>query len=425
MRPLFFVLPLLLLPGLAVTPAVADGIATAGPSFETPALYDDEGGANGDDPAIWEHPGKPGKSVIVATAKEGGLYVYNLKGQQLQHLLVPAAPGPGDEGGRFNNVDLIKGFRLANGSRTDLAVVSDRGRDHIRFYAIDPAAAAAGQPPLTDVTSSDVPFVFNTTQSEVNEAATAYGLATWQQGHSSYALVSRRHATDVGLARLAAKPDGTVGYTLVRSISLPQSFALPNGATWTPCDDPGDLPQVEGMVVDGENDVLYAAQEDVGIWRMRADLTGAPVLIERNKGYGRQDTFDPATEECVPGTVDPGYGGLHLEADAEGLTIYDAGDGEGYLMASSQGDNTFAVFDREDQEFKGQFRVGAEHGVDGVEVSDGSMVTSSSLGGHFPHGLFVAHDGENTPAEGDREITNFKLVPWEEIAEPLDLDIVN
>ncbi|GHH83717.1 hypothetical protein GCM10017771_11010 [Streptomyces capitiformicae] len=40
---------------------------------------------------------------------------------------------------------------------------------------------------------------------------------------------------------------------------------LPNGTSWTPCADPGDLPQVEGMVVDPVNKVLYAGQEDVGI----------------------------------------------------------------------------------------------------------------------------------------------------------------
>ncbi|MEU7003390.1 phytase [Nonomuraea sp. NPDC046570] len=426
MRPLL--LAILLLPVLAAPAAVADGIATAEPSVETPAMFDDEAGgnANGDDPAIWVHPSRPGKSIVIGTAKEGGLYVYNLAGAQVQHIPAPAAPGPDDEVGRFNNVDLVEGFRLSNGSEVDLAVVSDRGRDHVRFYAVNPTKAAAGQPPLTDVTDPDVPFVFNSTQAEVNDAATAYGLATWQDRHGDYALVSRRHMTSVGLVKLAAKPGGKVGYSLVRTLSLPASFVLPNGSTWHPCEDPGELAQVEGMVVDGERDVLYAAQEDVGIWRMRADLTGTPVLMDKTKEYGRQDTFDPATEECLPGP-DPGYGGEHLAADAEGLTIYDSeDDGDGYLLASSQGDNTFAVYEREgDNDYLGQFRVGSAGGVDGVEVSDGSMVTGKSLGSAFPHGLFVAHDGVNTPADGDREITNFKFVPWEEVAEPLDLDIVN
>ncbi|MFD0473685.1 phytase [Nonomuraea thailandensis] len=61
---------------------------------ETPPLYDDEAGgfANGDDPAIWVHPTLPGRSIVITTAKEGGLYAYALSGARLQHL--PAQPPP-------------------------------------------------------------------------------------------------------------------------------------------------------------------------------------------------------------------------------------------------------------------------------------------------------------------------------------------
>ncbi|WP_425567726.1 phytase [Nonomuraea dietziae] len=66
------------------------------PEVETPALFDDEAGhnANGDDPAIWLHPSQSGKSVVITTAKEGGLFVYDLDGRQLQHFPAPAGPRP-------------------------------------------------------------------------------------------------------------------------------------------------------------------------------------------------------------------------------------------------------------------------------------------------------------------------------------------
>ncbi|MFD0533644.1 phytase [Actinomadura luteofluorescens] len=60
----------------------------------------------------------------------------------MQRLAAPTPPRPGDEPGRFNNVDLIYGFQLGR-RKVDLAVVSDRGRDTVRAYAIDPAKAEA------------------------------------------------------------------------------------------------------------------------------------------------------------------------------------------------------------------------------------------------------------------------------------------
>ncbi|MGA4993159.1 phytase [Nonomuraea bangladeshensis] len=397
--------------GTAV-PASGSTVPTVHPDVETPALYDDEAGgnANGDDPAIWVHPSDSGRSVVVTTAKEGGLNVYDLDGRQLQHFAAPAAPGPDDEPGRFNNVDVTYGF----GGR-DLAIVSDRGRDTLRIYSISNGR-------LTDVTDPAAPFVFNTSQGQVNDGETAYGLGAWKDSTGTYALVSRRHKTSIGLVKLLAKPGGKVGYQLVRTLDLPASFTLPNGQSWTPCLEPDEQAQVEGMVVDQDRDVLYAAQEDVGIWRMRADLTGTPVLVDKVKEYGVPGTYDPATEECTPG-ADPGFGGHHLTADAEGLTIYYREDGKGYLLASSQGDNTFAVYRREGaNSYLGQFRVGAGNGIDGVEVSDGSTVLNVPLG-DFDEGVFIAHDGVNTPAEGDREITNFKFTKWDDIADELDLDV--
>ncbi|MEU8322046.1 phytase [Nonomuraea sp. NPDC048881] len=415
MRPLsrlsLAALMLTVLGGIAV-PAAGAGVATVYPDVETPSLYDDEAGgdANGDDPAIWVDPSDSEDSVVIATAKKGGLYVYDLDGQQLQHLPAPAAPGPDDEAGRFNNVDVAYGF----GGR-DLAIVSDRGRDMLRIYAISHGH-------LTDVTDPAAPFVFNTTQQQVNDAETAYGLTAWKDSTGTYALVSRRHKTSVGLVKLLAKPGGKIGYQLVRTLTLPGSFTLPNGQTWSPCLEPDEQAQVEGMVVDQERDVLYAAQEDVGIWRMRADLTGTPVLVDKVREYGVPGTYDPATEECTPG-ADPGYGGTHLTADAEGLTIYYREDGKGYLLASSQGDNTFAVYRREGSNaYLGQFRIGEANGIDGSEVSDGSTVLNVPLG-EFDEGMFIAHDGVNTPATADRENTNFKFADWGDIADELDLDV--
>ncbi|WP_371640614.1 phytase [Streptomyces virginiae] len=391
-------------------------------SVETPSLFDDEAGgnANADDPAIWRNAANPDASLVIATAKEGGLRVYDLDGRQVQSLPAPAPPREGDKPGRFNNVDLITGLRFPDG-RHDVAVVSDRGRDQLRVYRIDPKRPTA---PLVDVTDETAaPLVFSTSQDEVDDQRTAYGLAAYTDRRSgrSYAVTSRRHATDLALAELLPNARGKVGYRTVRTTSLPASFTLPNGTTWTPCSEPGERPQVEGMVVDPDTGDLYAGQEDVGIWKLDADLRSPARLIEKVRSFGVPGTWNPRTEECDAG-ADPGFGGRHVSADVEGLTIWrdpKQPGRRGYLLASSQGDDTFAVFDREHgNAYVSGFRIGdgAKPGSpDGSQECDGAAVTTAPLGKRFPNGLLVVQDGHNTPAttgaDGEaRTDTDFKFV---------------
>ncbi|MEU2156907.1 phytase [Streptomyces sp. NPDC019396] len=403
------------------------------PRAEAPTLYDDEAGgnANADDPAIWRNPKDPDRSLVIATAKEGGLRVYDLDARQIQSI---AAPRPGrrdDAPGRFNNVDLVQGLRLrggsAQGARADLAVTTDRGNDRLRFYRIDGDRHRSGRGagPLTDVTDAAAPPVFSRDQDEINDQKTAYGLATWTDKASgrSYALVSRRNRTTVALIEIRPTPTGTVTYRTVRTLDLPSAFRLPNGTSWTPCAEPDELPQVEGMVVDPATGMLYAGQEDVGIWRVRADLKGAPKLVDKVREYGVPGVYDERTEECTPGT-DPGYGGSRLAADVEGLTLLTEPDGDGYLLASSQGDNTFALYDRElgdHNEYEGGFRITAASAtLDGSEECDGAAVLNAPLGRRYPHGLLVVQDGHDTPVQGDREATGFKFVDLGEVMERID-----
>jgi 3-phytase len=387
-RVLLLVLAVLL---VSAQPAPAAGRAPIKARVETPALFDDEAGGNADadDPAIWVDPDRPERSIVVATAKEGGLYSYRLDGSLLRHVPAPAAPGPEHAPGRFNNVDIVG----------DLAIVSDRGSDKVRFYRVGG---------LADVTAPDAPFVFSADQSEVDGQRTAYGLAAWYDhaDRATYVLVSRRETTRVALLRVEPR-GGKFSYRVVRTLDLPGDFALPDGTRWQPCDEPGAGPQVEGMVVDNRTGTLYAGQEDVGIWRVSAKLTDRPVLIDRVREFGIPGTYDPSTDECVYGP-DRGFGGRHLSADVEGLTIH---YGQNLLLASSQGDNTFAAY-RLPGVYSASFRVD-DGRTDGVQESDGAAVTGAALGHRYPNGLLVVQDGQNTGAS--RDSTNFKFVRWDDV----------
>jgi 3-phytase len=360
---------------------------------ETPALFDDAAGgdADADDPAIWVNRADRSRSRVIGTAKNGGLRVYDLAGREVQSILPP-------EGGRFNNVDLITGF---GPQKHDLAVVTDRGRDELRIYRIEQRSGH-----LTDVTADNAPLLFSRDQAEVETQATGYGLATYGR----YAVDSRRHSTRLGIFRLEEQRGGRIGYRVTDTLDLPKQFALPNGETWTPCLEPGEEPQVEGMVVDAEAGVLYAAQEDVALWRIPLDrdrFGGLPRVVEKVAEFGAPGVYDPETEEC---TVGPSPYGGRIKADVEGTTIYSTGKKSGYLVVSSQGDSQFYVYDRRTNRPVTSFQIVAGRTADGVQHSDGAAATAEPLPG-YPRGLLVLHDGENTP-DGGRVSTDFKYVDW-------------
>ena len=193
------------------------------------------------------------KSIVIGTLKNAGLAVFDLDGETIQRI------DCADEDARQNNVDLLYDVRLGGLTR-DLAVVTDRGLDHLRVFAIDPAGSAAATP-LSEVTVPDPPFVF-----EGDNDISAYGIAAWKGADGTpYVAISQRHRTALIVVRLVAGPNDSVGFEPVDRLELPSTFALPQQRTWTPCEEGIDeLPQVEGMVADARRGILFAAQEDVG-----------------------------------------------------------------------------------------------------------------------------------------------------------------
>ena len=238
--------------------------------------------------------------------------------------------------------------------------------------------------------------------------------------------VSQRHRTVIALLRLVAGPGRTVGFERVDTIELPSTFTLPRGRSWTPCaEEEGELPQVEGMVADARRGFLFAAQEDVGIWRIPVggDRFGGAKLFDRVREFGRDytRTFDPDEEEfvCEIDPSSPSAGSDYLAADAEGLTIYRLQGARGYLLASSQGDSTFVVYDLTSLKPLRTFEIGGE-ATDHVDESDGAMVVGVPLGARYPLGLLVTHDGDDEPHDG---ATNFKFTRWDDVTRPLELTI--
>jgi 3-phytase len=153
--------------------------------------------------------------------------------------------------------------------------------------------------------------------------------------------------------------------------------------------------QTEGMVADDQFATVYIGEEVAGIMKFDAEPDGS------NEGK----MIANSSEE-----------NQNIKYDIEGLTIYDTGQGNGYLIASSQGNYSFAIFERQgENNYLGSFRI-VDGEIDGVEETDGIDVTNVSLGEMFRDGIFVVQDGYNY--EGKKlHSQNFKLVSWKPIKE--------
>ncbi len=400
-------------------------------SDETIPRFDDPAGGNAaaDDPAIWVHPTSPANSVVLGTLKNGGLDAYDLAGKLLQHIPAPEPPEEGLRAGNFNNVDLVQGADVP-GLPADFAVVTDRGRDRLRIYAIDPAGAAAGGDLLTDVTDPDAPRVFSRSEAAVEDQLTGYGLAVRiNSAGAVQAIASQRNTTYLRLLEFRPGAAGLVTYVRKDQTRFPVDFTLPNGTTWHPCTEPGEDPKLEGMVVHRPTGTLFAAQEEVGVWRVRLadDSFENRRLIEPVIGYGVPAQWDDVEERCEVVGHDPGYGGSHLVAQVEGMTVaYTSGGAT--IVVSSQGDSTFARFrlGRNGSRWTWfeRFAVVGSDATDAVTECDGAAVVTTPLGPLFPHGLLVVQDGYNLAVHADgaetdagqaRPNTNFKYVPWERV----------
>ncbi|MCW8126477.1 phytase [Microbulbifer halophilus] len=156
--------------------------------------------------------------------------------------------------------------------------------------------------------------------------------------------------------------------------------------------------QVEGCVSDDARASFFFAEEDRGVWRLD--------LAAFDAGEGR-----PRLVMEVDGE--------RLVDDLEGMALYADGD-SGYLVVSSQGNNSYALLSRDGSEFVGNFRLDMDpaRGMDGASETDGLEVTSAPLGADYPQGLLVVQDGRKRMPAGNQ---NFKLVSWADIADELQL----
>ena len=257
--------------------------------------------------------------------------------------------------GDINNADLRDGV-IVNGAPAILVGASDRTdrtQAKLALFTLDPKTAT-----LTRIATLSA------------GSGEAYGFCMGRVGNGLHAFV-------------IVKPGKIVDLALDVAGSEPRAHIVRTMTNQT---------LSEGCVVDDRTGQLYVSEEDVAIWR-----------------------FDLAQPQPMPvrfAAVDM----KTLVADTEGLALAPKGANGGYLVASSQGDNAYTLYRLPDGAYAGRFRIVPGSTVDGTNDTDGIELVLGDFGPHYPGGLFVVQDGDNSP-----EAQNFKLLAWDDVKAALGL----
>lgn len=262
------------------------------------------------------------------------------------------------QGSAINGVDVRDGFPL--GAETvPLVAATNKTAASTDFFKID---AASGTLSKVGSVASSTPGIRGSCMYRSPGSGKFYAFSTYASG-----VVEQLELDGTG---------ATVTGQIVRSFDVGSA--------------------IEGCVADDGLAQLYVAEETVGV-----------------RKYGAEPTAGTART-----TVDRTGTQGHLVRDVEGITIWYGSSGTGWLLVSSQGESTFAVYTREaPNAYKGEFDLTASGAIDDTTETDGIDVTSASLPSPFERGLFVAHDHSLDGASA----SNFKFARWEDIVAALGL----
>lgn len=305
-----------------------------------------------DDPAFWLNKDNPEQSLIFGTNKTQGLEVYSLEGNRLANYSI----------GRLNNVDVATNIPLGD-TVYDIVAATNRDYDRIDVWTIHKDALKLK--------------LLSDTSMKTNIEG-VYGFCLWNDlAHKkTFAFVNNK--------------EGNVEQWELVQDSAQFKFHLVHSFK--------AAGQVEGMVVDPIDRVLYLGEEQGGVF-----------------AYNLDNMNDDRLRVPLSGVEN-----LDLQYDIEGLAIY-AGEGRRLLVTSSQGNNRYAVYDIDrDYRYLGVFGVKDKYG-DRTQETDGIDIYSGAVGDQFPHGIFLCQDGFNYDSTGVKEPQNFKITDWTLIKEALEL----
>ncbi len=295
-----------------------------------------------DDPAIWVNPEDASKSLIIGTDKnvDGALYVFDLDGKIVADRVVRGLQRP-------NNVDLAQGVVIGNDT-IDIAVTGERLTHKLRIFSL---------PDMKAIDGGGIPMFEGETEPMYRDLM---GVSMYKRpsDNAVFVIMGRKTGPTDGTYlwqyRLGTNESGSVTATLVRK------FGQYSG-----------LNEIESIAVDHELGYIYYSDEGVGVRKYHADPS-----------MGNEELALFGTEV--------------FKEDNEGISIYDNGNGKGFILVSDQQANAFQIFAREGS-------IDNPHQHDLVKTvyvstneSDGSEISNVNFNSTFSKGVFVAMSDNKT-----------------------------
>lgn len=315
----------------------------ARPTVETVA-YADMSGDIADDMALWPHPNNPALSVVIGANK-----AENGGGVAVFDMAGQILQFRKD--GYIGNIDIRGDFSLG-GRNIILVGANNRGNDTMTFWEYN-----------QDTRSVTAPLA---TQKTLATQSPNYGFCFYRSAISGkmYAFVTPNGSGQVRQYEIFDN-NGRIDATQVRTLNVSSI--------------------TESCVADDERGILYIGQEDEAVWRYNAEPENGSTRIQV-AGIG---SGNPLTD------------------DIEGMAIAYGPDNTGYLVVSSQGNSTFAIFDRGTNAFIRSFSVPSNGTIDAASSTDGLDINTKNFGPGFEKGVLVVHDENNSGGS----TSNLKYIP--------------
>ena len=258
--------------------------------------------------------------------------------------------------GCMNNIDLRDNFQL-NDQEVVLVAASNCSYNTISLFYIDKNTNLLSDSILNIKSSVDL----------------VYGLCMYKSEITNkYYVIVNGEGADVEQWEIYTE-NNELKYKLVRNFKVSS--------------------KPEGMVADDSEGILYIGVEEEGILILNAE-----------------PEFEFETK-WLKGS-NPEYQSV-VTSDIEGLALYKSNTST-YLIASSQGNFSYAVFETgENNKYLFSFVIDDDI-IDGVIETDGIEVVNFPFNEKFSKGMLVVQDGYNF-SNDTIQAQNFKYISWEKI----------
>ncbi len=251
---------------------------------------------------------------------------------------------------KINNIDIRQNVNL-NGATYDILAGSNRTDKSIDIFVINASGTIASKPDFQISTGVVKP----------------YGFCLYNNGKQLFAFVNDKDGV-IYQIEITKDKDNVFQAQQVRQLKVSS--------------------QPEGMVADDAKKLLYVGEEMAGIHVFEAEP----------QGNIRSFMMGGSTQN-----------NKNIRYDVEGLALLPPH----YLIASSQGNFSYAIFDTDTNKYVTSFVIN-DGKTDGVEETDGLEVFPHALGTAYPKGIFVVQDGFNFDGTV-KQNQNFKVVDLEQI----------